>query len=41
MNILLDTHIWLWYLLGAQRLSLQLKMAIATRKSNFWVLYYP
>lgn len=29
MKLLLDTHIWLWYLLGDQRLSNQLKIAIA------------
>jgi PIN domain nuclease of toxin-antitoxin system len=29
MKLLLDTHIWLWYLLGEQRLSPPLQSAIA------------
>ena len=28
MKLLLDTHIWLWYLLGDQRLSSQLQTTI-------------
>ena len=29
MKLLLDTHIWLWYLLGNDRLSVELKAVIA------------
>ena len=37
MKLLLDTHIWLWYLLGDQRLSLQLQTAIADPKNELWL----
>lgn len=37
MKILLDTHIWLWYLLGDQRLSLQLQTAIADINTELWL----
>ncbi|MCT7986532.1 PIN domain-containing protein [Laspinema sp. A4] len=37
MKVLLDTHIWLWYLLGDQRLSSQLKTAIADPNTELWL----
>ncbi|MEG4457724.1 PIN domain-containing protein [Microcoleus sp. N9_A1] len=37
MKILLDTHIWLWYLLGDQRLSRSLQMAIGDRNTELWL----
>jgi PIN domain nuclease of toxin-antitoxin system len=37
MKLLLDTHIWLWYLLGDQRLSLQLQIAIADLNTELWL----
>ena len=37
MKLLLDTHIWLWYLLGDQRLSLQLQTAIADPNTELWL----
>ncbi|MEG3838202.1 PIN domain-containing protein [Microcoleus sp. Z1_C3] len=37
MKLLLDTHIWLWYLLGDQRLSLQLQTAIADPYTELWL----
>ena len=37
MKILLDTHIWLWYLLGNPRLSLQLQTAIADSINEIWL----
>ena len=37
MKLLLDTHIWLWYLLGDQRLSSQLKTAIADPNTELWL----
>ena len=37
MKLLLDTHIWLWYLLGDSRLSLQLQMAIADLNTELWL----
>jgi len=36
MKLLLDTHIWLWYLLGDERLSLQLQTAIADPNTELW-----
>ena len=36
MKLLLDTHIWLGYLLGDPRLSLQLQRAIADRNTELW-----
>ena len=37
MKLLLDTHIWLWYLLGDQRLSLQLQTLIAAPNTELWL----
>ena len=37
MKLLLDTHIWLWYLLGNSRLSLQLQTAIANSSNEIWL----
>ncbi|MEO1186558.1 MAG: PIN domain-containing protein, partial [Cyanobacteria bacterium J06636_27] len=37
MKLLLDTHIWLWYLLGDKRLSTQLQFAIAEEKTELWL----
>lgn len=37
MKLLLDTHIWLWYLLGDQRLSLQLQNAIVDPNTELWL----
>lgn len=37
MKLLLDTHIWLWYLLGDQRLSQPLQKAIADPNTELWL----
>jgi len=37
VKLLLDTHIWLWYLLGNSRLSLQLQTAIANSSNEIWL----
>ncbi|MEG3937786.1 PIN domain-containing protein [Microcoleus sp. S36b_A3] len=37
MKLLLDTHIWLWYLLGDQRLSRSLQMAIGDSNTELWL----
>ncbi len=37
MKLLLDTHIWLWYLLGEERLSLQIQTAIADPNTELWL----
>ena len=37
IKLLLDTHIWLGYLLGDPRLSLQLQRAIADLKTELWL----
>jgi len=37
VKLLLDTHIWLWYLLGNSRLSLQLQSAIADSNNEIWL----
>lgn len=37
MKLLLDTHIWLWYLLGDQRLSLQLQNTIGDPHTELWL----
>ncbi|MEG4862886.1 MULTISPECIES: type II toxin-antitoxin system VapC family toxin [Microcoleaceae] len=37
MKLLLDTHIWLWYLLGDPRLSRSLQMAIGDRNTELWL----
>ena len=37
MKLLLDTHIWIWYLLGDSRLSTTLAKAIADEKNEIWL----
>ncbi|MDT9176322.1 MAG: PIN domain-containing protein [Limnospira sp. PMC 1291.21] len=37
MKLLLDTHIWLWYLLGDQRLSSQLQTTIVAPNTELWL----
>ncbi len=37
MKLLLDTHIWLRYLLGDQRLSQPLQTAIADPNTEIWL----
>ncbi|MEG4803266.1 PIN domain-containing protein [Microcoleus sp. ARI1-B5] len=37
MKILVDTHILLWYLLGDERLSLQLQTAISDSDNELWL----
>jgi len=37
MKLLLDTHIWLWYLLGDERLSLQLQTVISDPNTELWL----
>jgi PIN domain nuclease of toxin-antitoxin system len=37
MKLLLDTHIWLWYLLGDNRLSGELKSLIANPTTELWL----
>jgi PIN domain nuclease of toxin-antitoxin system len=37
VKLLLDTHIWLWYLLGDDRLSSQLHVAIADSTNELWL----
>lgn len=37
MKLLLDTHIWLWYLLGDKRLSLQLQNTMADLNTELWL----
>jgi PIN domain nuclease of toxin-antitoxin system len=37
VKLLLDTHIWLWYQLGDDRLSLQLQSAIADSSTELWL----
>jgi PIN domain nuclease of toxin-antitoxin system len=37
MKLLLDTHIWLWYLLGDSRLSQRLQTAIADLNTELWL----
>jgi PIN domain nuclease of toxin-antitoxin system len=37
MKLLLDTHIWLWYLLGDQRLFPQLQTAIRDDMTELWL----
>ena len=37
MKLLLDTHIWLWYLLGNERLSPQLQTIIAAGTTELWL----
>lgn len=37
MKLLLDTHIWIWYLLGDSHLSTTLAKAIADEKNEIWL----
>ncbi|WP_088241152.1 type II toxin-antitoxin system VapC family toxin [Calothrix rhizosoleniae] len=37
MKLLLDTHIWLWYLLGDERLSTNLQTIIAEETTELWL----
>ncbi|MEA5504707.1 type II toxin-antitoxin system VapC family toxin [Halotia wernerae UHCC 0503] len=37
MKLLLDTHIWLWYLLGNERLSPQLQTTIGAKTNELWL----
>ncbi len=37
MKLLLDTHIWLWYLLGEKRLSTNLQTVIAEETTELWL----
>ena len=37
MKLLLDTHIWLWYLLADDRLSGELKSLIANPNTELWL----
>lgn len=37
MNLLLDTHIWLWSLLEPQRLSRRVAKALADTRNELWI----
>ena len=37
MKLLLDTHIWLWYRLGSDRLSQQLQTEITNEENELWL----
>lgn len=37
MKVLLDTHIWLWYLLGDRRLPIHLQTLIADPKTQLYL----
>jgi PIN domain nuclease of toxin-antitoxin system len=37
VKLLLDTHIWLWYLLGDKRLSTNLQTVIAEETTELWL----
>lgn len=37
MKILLDTHIWLWYLFGSNKLSNDLQTAISNPQNELWL----
>ena len=37
MNLLLDTHIWLWSLLEPQRLSRRVAKALADARNELWI----
>jgi PIN domain nuclease of toxin-antitoxin system len=37
VKLLLDTHIWLWYLLGDERLSTDLQNLIARETTELWL----
>ncbi|MEO1671214.1 MAG: PIN domain-containing protein [Cyanobacteria bacterium J06631_2] len=37
MKILLDTHIWLWYLLGSDQSTTNLRTIIDTEQNELWL----
>ena len=37
MKLLLDTHIWIWYLLGDTRLSENIQTAISDEINELWL----
>ncbi len=37
IKLLLDTHIWLWYALGEDRLSENLRLAITSDTTELWL----
>lgn len=37
LKVLLDTHIWLWYLLGDEKLSTNLQVIISSEKNELWL----
>jgi PIN domain nuclease of toxin-antitoxin system len=37
LKVLLDTHIWLWYLLGDNKLSANLQKIIASQENELWL----
>ena len=37
LKLLLDTHIWLWYLFGDNKLSTNLQTIIASEKNELWL----
>jgi PIN domain nuclease of toxin-antitoxin system len=37
VKLLLDTHIWIWYLLGSDRLSPNLQVIIADETTELWL----
>jgi PIN domain nuclease of toxin-antitoxin system len=37
LKLLLDTHIWLWYLLGNEQLSSNLQKIIASESNQLWL----
>ena len=37
LRVLLDTHIWLWYLLGDNKLSANLQKIISSEKNELWL----
>ncbi len=37
LKVLLDTHIWLWYLLGDDKLSTNLQAIVASKKNELWL----
>ncbi|WP_235526298.1 type II toxin-antitoxin system VapC family toxin [Nostoc piscinale] len=37
VKLLLDTHIWIWYLLGNESLSSQLQTTIAATTTELWL----
>ena len=37
MKLLLDTHIWLWYLLGNPKLSIEMQQLINAETTELWL----